>query len=59
MINNYEFTDGSWDLSKTIIETEYQIGLSVKNKETIYVSCNNISKGYLFGKLLVLEDEDE
>lgn len=58
MINNYEFTDGSWDLSKTIIETEYKVGVSVKDRETIYVSCNNISKGYIFGKIIKEEEEE-
>lgn len=50
MINNYEFTNGAFELTKLDSNKDYYISLSVKNESTIYVSCNNISKGYIFGK---------
>ena len=58
MINNYEFTDGSFIVDKTISDNYYEVGLSVYNENTIYLICNDISKGYLFGKVIVEEEEE-
>lgn len=57
MINNYEFTDGSFKLEKLDNNEEYYIIISIKNKNMIYVTCDDKSKGYLFGKVIVEEEE--
>ena len=59
MINNYEFNDASYLLEKLYEDIEYSIAISIKDENQIYVTCDDKSKGYLFGKIIVEEDEDE
>lgn len=48
MINNYEFTDGSFVLEKIKEDTLYSIAISVKSENKIYTTCKDNSKGYIF-----------
>ena len=53
MIDNYEFTDGSYT-HHIDIDTDmgiyYEVGVSFINNKTLYVTSSSNATGYLFGK---------
>lgn len=50
MINNYEFSDGSWKIDKDEGDIYYVAAISVYDKATLLLSSNDVSRGYLFAK---------
>ena len=50
MTDNYEFSKGSYKLSKVIDEEEYSIELFIKSYNELYITCDDKSRLYLFGR---------